>query len=154
MVAVYAEKALLQADENFKASPGENTNDKPDFVKVGPKGENQKLETSGPEMRETERPTSTKPGTQNPGEPLGFQKDIQGMPSKYTGSFGDVVRKATAKLDRAKTNLSTYNDSIRNITKQLTEGDLLLTSDMEKLRRTSNSATGKPTSFVSVCHNT
>uniref|UniRef100_A0A0B7AKT6 Olfactomedin-like domain-containing protein n=1 Tax=Arion vulgaris TaxID=1028688 RepID=A0A0B7AKT6_9EUPU len=138
VVNVYADKALVQADENIKNSFVENTNTRPISGSSG--SESLNIETTGSRPH-PERPSSSRPGFLNTGDPLAFQKDRQEMAFKYAGSFADVVGNASMKLDKAKQSLSTYTDSIKNITVKLTEGDLLLRSDMEKLKRTSNSAT-------------
>ncbi|KAH9515094.1 hypothetical protein Btru_019207 [Bulinus truncatus] len=67
--------------------------------------------------------------------------------TKQTDNLWDVMTATSQKLENAKKSFSVYAESIKNISGQLAEGDYNLRQDMENLRRTSNSATGKlPTS--------
>ncbi|CAG5115801.1 unnamed protein product, partial [Candidula unifasciata] len=136
VVNVYAEKALLQADESMMNRFAEN----PLANSMMGGGSGTDSQSTGAKQP-TEGSSSNKPGASSGGEQGTYQRDRQDMASKHVGSFSDVVWNATLKLDKAKQTLLTYSHSIRNISMKLSEGDLLLRADMEKLRRTSNSAT-------------
>lgn len=135
VVNVYAEKALLQADQSLV------DNSMASSMMTGSSGP-QGMHTAGPP---TERSAPHKSGQQFGGEPAAYQRDRQDTSAKHSGSFSDVVWNATHKLDKAKQTLLSYTDSIRNISMKLSEGDLLLRTDMLRLRQTSNSATGRST---------
>ncbi|BFZ19064.1 hypothetical protein BsWGS_22103 [Bradybaena similaris] len=143
VVNVYAEKALLQADQSLVESSMASS------MMTGSSG-TQGMHTGGPS---TARTSGHKPGPPFGAEQAAYQRDRQDTVGRSSASFSDMVWNATLKLDKAKQTLLSYTDSIRNISMKLSEGDLLLRADMQRLRQTSNSATDLKSGIIAAMTN-